>query len=61
MATDPKPSPTAETTLYDLIAALNDELRPEEEELVVPILVDLMNSGQLKFVDGERRHKIDCI
>ena len=61
MATDPKPSTPVETTLYDLIAALSDELRPEEEELVVPILVDLMNSGQLKFVDGERRHKIDCI
>lgn len=60
MATDPKPSKRVETTLYDLIAALSDELSPEEEELVVPILVDLMNSGRLKFVDGEDEYKIDC-
>jgi hypothetical protein len=23
-------------------------------------LIDLMNSGRIKFVDGERRYKIDC-
>ena len=51
---------TVETTLYDLISALSDELETEEEELILPILIDLMNSGRIKFVDGERRYKIDC-
>lgn len=60
MAKDPKSSTTVETTLYDLIAALSDELETEEEELILPILIDLMNSGRIKFVDGERRYKIDC-
>jgi hypothetical protein len=60
MAKDPKSSTTVETTLYDLIAALSDELETEEEELILPILIDLMNSGRIKFVDGERRYKINC-
>jgi hypothetical protein len=60
MAKDSKPSTTVETTLYDLISALSDELETEEEELILPILIDLMNSGRIKFVDGERRYKIDC-
>jgi hypothetical protein len=60
MANDPKPSTTVETTLYDLISALSDELETEEEELILPILIDLMNSGRIKFVDGKRRYKIDC-
>ena len=60
MSSDPRPEKEVETTLYDLISALSDELGPEEEELILPILIDLMNSGRLKFIDGERRHKIDC-
>jgi hypothetical protein len=60
MAKDPKPSTTVETTLYDLISALSDELETEEEALLLPILIDLMNSGRIKFVDSERRYKIDC-
>ena len=60
MSSEPRPEKEIETTLYDLISALNDELAPEEEELILPILIDLMNSGRLKFIDGDRRHKIDC-
>jgi hypothetical protein len=60
MAKDPRPSTTVETTLYDLISALSDELEPEEEALILPILIDLMNSGRIKFVDGDQRYKIDC-
>ena len=60
MSSDQRPEKTIETTLYDLIAALSDELEPEEEELILPILIDLMNSGRLQFIDGQRRHKIDC-
>jgi hypothetical protein len=60
MAKDPRPSTTVETTLYDLISALSDELESEEEALILPILIDLMNSGRIKFVDGDQRYKIDC-
>ena len=60
MALKSTPSTTVETTLFDLVAALTDELSPEEEELAVPILVDLLNSGRVKFVEGPRRYKISC-
>jgi hypothetical protein len=60
MTKNPKSSTIVETTLYDLISVLSDELETEEEELILPILIDLMNSGRIKFVDGEQHYKISC-
>ena len=60
MAYAPAPSTTVETTLYDLVSALCDELEDEEEELVLPILVHLLNSGRIKFIDGHRKYKVTC-
>jgi hypothetical protein len=38
------------TTLYDLIAAINDEVSPEEEGLVVATVMYLQCTGRLKFI-----------
>jgi hypothetical protein len=60
MALAPGPSTTVETTLYDLVSVLRDELEEEEEELILPILVHLLNSGRVKFIDGQRKYKVTC-
>lgn len=60
MAHTPAPSTTVETTLYDLVSVLCDELEDEEEELILPILVHLLNSGRIKFIDGHRKYKVTC-
>ena len=60
MALESTSSQTVETTLFDLVAALTDELSPEEEELALPLLVDLLNSGRVKFIEGPRQYKISC-
>ena len=49
-----------ETTLYDLISALSTEMGAGQEELVIPIVVDLLNSGRIKFVEGPRQYKVTC-
>jgi hypothetical protein len=38
------------TTLYDLIAAINDEVSPEEEGLVVATVMYLQCTGRLRFL-----------
>jgi hypothetical protein len=55
MALAPGPSTTVETTLYDLVSVLRDELEEEEEELILPILV-----RRVKFIDGQRKYKVTC-
>ncbi len=60
MALGPAPSTTVETTLYDLVSVLCDELEDEEEELILPILVHLLNSRRVKFIDGHRKYKVTC-
>jgi hypothetical protein len=35
------------TTLYDLIAALNEQVEPEEDVLVTAAMVHLCNSGRI--------------
>ncbi|HEY7493938.1 MAG TPA: hypothetical protein VIH59_22900 [Candidatus Tectomicrobia bacterium] len=39
------------TTLYDLIAALQDSSAPGEEALVTAAVVHLLHSGRVKFLD----------
>ena len=38
------------TTLYDLIAALNEEVEPWEEDVVTAAVEDLCNTGRLHFL-----------
>lgn len=38
--------PAIKTTLYDLIEAISEELREDEEDLIVPIVSDLCNSAK---------------
>jgi hypothetical protein len=37
------------TTLYDLIAAINSEVTPEEDHLVVATVMHLLQTGRVKF------------
>jgi hypothetical protein len=37
------------TTLYDLIAAVNDSIAPGEEELVTVAVVDLLHAGRVTY------------
>jgi hypothetical protein len=38
------------TTLYDLIAVLNEQVEPWEEDVVTNAVVDLCNTGHLHFL-----------
>ena len=38
------------TNLYDIITAINDEIRVGEEGLVIQVLEDLMNRRRLRFI-----------
>jgi hypothetical protein len=49
-----------QTTLYDLIEALSQEVEPGEEHLVTAALVHLINSGGVKFVDDWRELRVIC-
>lgn len=51
---------TLETTLYDLIVIIREEIGPDEEHLVTPIIVHLLNSGQVKFIDGLQQRRVIC-
>jgi hypothetical protein len=37
---------TIKTTLYDLIEAISAELKADEQDLIVPIVSDLLNSAK---------------
>jgi len=39
------------TTLYDLIAALQEEVEPWEDDLVTSAVADLCNSKRLHFIN----------
>lgn len=38
-----------QTTLYDLIEAVNENVKPEEDQLVAQIVMDLLNSSNAKL------------
>lgn len=42
---------TVTTTLYDLIAAVQDSVHPDEEELVVPTVVHMLLVGRATCSD----------
>ena len=39
------------TTLYDLIAVLNEQVEPWEEDVVTDAVADLCNAGRLHFLN----------
>ena len=41
---------TINSTLYELIEAINDEIKPEDDKLVSEIVSDLYNRGVMKFI-----------
>lgn len=47
------------TTLYDLIAALNEEVGVGEEDVVTAAVVHLCDTGRLRFLDDRRKIEID--
>ena len=47
---DQKELPIVQTTLYELIGALNQEVQPEEDWIVTDVVLDLFESGQAKFL-----------
>ena len=43
------------TTLYDLVAALNAEVDPEDDALVTAAVVHLINANRTRFVGSRKR------
>jgi hypothetical protein len=41
---------TVETTLYELIAAINEDVLPEEDWVVTDAILELFESGRAKFL-----------
>ena len=48
------------TTLYDLIAALNEQVEPWEEDVVTAAVVDLCNTGRLHFLNAPKDYEVVC-
>ncbi len=46
------PAPPRMTTLYDLIAALQAAVAPEEDDIVVATVVSMLHSGRIIFQDA---------
>ena len=44
------------TTLYDLIEAINSEVSPEEDALVIATVMDLLKSGRVRFLDVQEHY-----
>ncbi len=48
------PRPVVYTTLYDLIAAVNEAIAPGEEDFVAPIVAHLLRAGRARLLrDGD--------
>ena len=48
------------TTLYDLIAALNDQVDPWEENMVTARVVDLCKTQRLRFLHAPKDCEVVC-
>ena len=44
---------TIETTLYELIEAVSDEVKSGEDELVAESVLHLLDTGQVKFIRAD--------
>lgn len=50
--------PRITTTLYDLVAALNAEVGPEDDHLVTAAVMHLINSGRTRFIGSRKQVQI---
>jgi hypothetical protein len=49
------------TTLYDLIASINEEVGPDEEQLITATVVHLLNTYQVTYTEQPLKgHRIIC-
>ena len=48
------------TTLYEVIAVLNEQVGPEEDEAVTDAVVHLCRSGYLRLLDPSQRQVLRC-
>jgi hypothetical protein len=48
------------TTLYDLIATLNAELSPDEDNLVTATVVHLLNTHRVTCAGALKGHRLVC-
>ncbi len=48
------------TTLYDLIAAHNEQVEPWEDDVVTAAVVHLCNTGSLRFLGVRNGCKVVC-
>ena len=48
---------TLTTTLFDLIAALHDEVEEGEEDLVTAVVVSLWDAGRVRFITSPDGNK----
>ena len=62
LATFPAASPATSsdqasitTTLYDLVAALNAEVNPEDDALVTAAVVHIFNANRARFIGSRKR------
>ena len=53
-------TPPIVTTLYDLIATLNEQVEPWEEDVVTAAIVDLCNTGRLHFLNAPKDCEVVC-
>ena len=51
---------TIQTTLYELIEAINEQVRPGEDLLAVEAVLDLIDTGQIRF-PGSRGESVSCL
>jgi len=49
-----------QTTLHDLIVAVNEEVEPEEDGLVGEVVSDMLDAGQIKFLDPMGKLALIC-
>jgi DNA replication initiation complex subunit (GINS family) len=42
------------TTLYELVDAISDEVLPDEEKLVVEVVVNMFNTEKIKFTNNAK-------
>jgi hypothetical protein len=49
-----------QTTLYDLIAAINAETEPEEEEVALMTLVHLLQSYRITCISDGTTYRLVC-
>jgi hypothetical protein len=43
---------SVQTTLYELVAAINEDVLPEEDWIVTDAVLDLFETGQAKFLSA---------